>query len=100
MENSVDTLPPTLDDGIKCSAITSTDGLVLAHTVSGATLDEDFLGAMGAALFAFGSKSIANLVGGKMKDIVVEGEQGFVKVTILNDKLLMVTVAEPLKLEN
>lgn len=100
MENSMDTLSLTLDDGIKCRAITSTDGLVLAHTSDGLTLDENFLGAMGAALFAFGSKSIANLVGGNIKEIVVEGEQGFVKVTILNDKLLMVTVAEPLKLES
>jgi predicted regulator of Ras-like GTPase activity (Roadblock/LC7/MglB family) len=81
------------DSGVKGSAITSRDGLVLACPAQ-QKLDEDHVGAMAAALFAVGKQGIAKLVGGEIKQVTVEGEQGHVLVTLPDDDVLLVTVTE------
>jgi len=57
-------------------------------------LDEDHAGAMAAALFAVSKQGFAKLVGGEIKQVTVEGEQGHVLVTLPDDDLLLVTVTE------
>lgn len=79
--------------GVIGSAITSRDGLVLACSVQ-QKLDEDHAGAMAAAIFAVGKQGIAKLVGGGIKQVTVEGEQGHVLVTLPDDDVLLVTVTE------
>ncbi|MCX7096403.1 MAG: roadblock/LC7 domain-containing protein [Methylococcales bacterium] len=84
------------DSQIKGSAVTSKDGLALAYSAQDKpdVLDEDKISAMGAALFATGNHCISKLVGGKIKHIIVEGEQGHVLLTLQDDDALLITVTQ------
>ncbi len=92
MESLLSTLN-NADNRIEGITILSTDGLVLACSGQ-QTLDEDVLGAMGAALFAIGSKSVGKLLGGTIKHIAVEGEQGQILLSLLSDGCLLVSVIQ------
>lgn len=81
------------DDRIKCCAFASTDGLLLAYSAQ-QKLDEDCLGAMTAALFAVGSQGMANLLGGKLRHLIVEGDMGQVLITVPSDGVLLVVVTQ------
>ncbi|MDD5272564.1 MAG: roadblock/LC7 domain-containing protein, partial [Methylovulum sp.] len=92
MESLLSTLS-SADNRIGGIAILSKDGLVLACSGQ-QTLDEDILGAMGAALFAVGSKSVEKLLGSTIKHITVEGGQGQILLSLLSDGCLLVSVIQ------
>ncbi|MDD5271925.1 MAG: roadblock/LC7 domain-containing protein [Methylovulum sp.] len=80
------------DTKIKASAVTSVDGVVLVYQESRQELNEDDVCGMAAAIFAVSQRSIATLVGGGLKQIVVTGEDGYVLVTMLDEATLLVAV--------
>jgi len=81
------------DPRIQASAVTSIDGVALgyAHQYGG---NEDHVCGMGSALFAVGKNSIASLLGGDCKHLVVTGEQGYVLVALLSQDVLLVAVTQ------
>lgn len=62
---------------IEGSVVVSADGLVMASALP-ADIDEDRVAAMAAALLALGERSAAELDRGKMQDIFVKGDKGYV----------------------
>ena len=79
-----------IDSGIKGSAIASRDGVTFAYSAK-QNLDEDLVSSLGAALFCVGERSISNLIGGKIKQITVEGDQGHVLITLPDEDTLLIT---------
>lgn len=62
---------------IKASAVISKDGVVMAAALP-QDMDEDSIGAISAALYSVSSRSIQDLVGGAVEQIMVKGSQGYV----------------------
>lgn len=80
------------DSFIKGSAIASYDGV--NHCSELHEMDEDYISAISAAIFAASKNGIAQLVGGKIKQITIEGDEGHVLITSPSDELLLTTVAQ------
>jgi predicted regulator of Ras-like GTPase activity (Roadblock/LC7/MglB family) len=80
------------DSFIKGSAIATYDGVSHCHSELH-EMDEDYIGAMSAAIFAASKKGVAQLIGGKIKQIIIEGEEGHVLITSPSDELLLTTIA-------
>lgn len=81
------------DSFIKASAITSYDGMNHCHSELH-EMDEDYISAISAAIFAASKNGIAQLVGGKIKQITIEGDEGHVLITSPSDELLLTTIAQ------
>jgi len=78
---------------IEASAVVSGDGLILA---SGLTpgIDEDRVSAMSAAILGLGEQ-IANELGrGRLEQIYVRGEQGFVLLSSVSEKAVLTVLAK------
>jgi predicted regulator of Ras-like GTPase activity (Roadblock/LC7/MglB family) len=62
---------------IEGSVVVSADGLVMASALS-ADVDEDRVAAMAAALLALGERSSGELGRGKLEQVFVKGEEGYI----------------------
>lgn len=65
---------------IEASAIISTDGLMMAAMLP-STMDEDRVGAMGAAMLSLGDRTGQELSRGSLEQILIKGDHGYVIMT-------------------
>ena len=65
---------------IEGAAVISMDGLVMASSLP-ATMEEDRISAMSAALFGIGSRSAEELQRGEIAEIYIKGKEGYILIT-------------------
>ena len=78
---------------VQATAIVSTDGLVIASRLPD-QVEEDRVGAMGAAILAISARSGDELARGEMKRVLVEGEDGYLLIRSIGEDAILVALAE------
>ncbi len=83
---------------IEASAIISTDGLAIASLLP-ASMDEDRVGAMAAAMLSLGDRTAAELSRGSLEQVMIKGDNGYVLlIHVGTDAVLSVIVRKEAKL--
>lgn len=77
---------------IEASAVVSVDGLTMASALSEG-IDEDRVGAMTAAMLSLGTRTSNELRRGRLEQVMVKGERGYVLVTHAGSEAVLVVVA-------
>jgi predicted regulator of Ras-like GTPase activity (Roadblock/LC7/MglB family) len=62
---------------IEASAVLSTDGLMMASLLP-ASMDEDRVGAMSAAMLSLGDRTARELARGELEQVLIKGQRGYV----------------------
>ena len=65
---------------IEASAVISTDGLMMAALLP-ASMDEDRVGAMAAAMLSLGDRTSQELARGTLEQVLIKGDKGYVLMT-------------------
>ncbi len=79
---------------IEASGVVSTDGLMMASQLP-AGLDEDRMGAMSAAILSLGDRTAQELARGKLEQVLVKGEQGYILMTHAGNEAVVTVLAKP-----
>mgnify|MGYP003385759700 FL=1 len=79
---------------IDASAVISTDGLTIASMLP-QDMDEDRVGAMSAAMLSLGDRSAEELGRGKLDQVLVKGDKGFVLMTYAGEDAVVTVLAKP-----
>ena len=79
---------------IQASAVMSRDGHSLA-TVLGEEVNSVRLGAMCATLLSLGEKASMELNRGKLKQILIHGEEGYVLLLRIGERAVLAVVSRP-----
>jgi predicted regulator of Ras-like GTPase activity (Roadblock/LC7/MglB family) len=77
---------------VEAAAVVSFDGLPMASALP-ATMDEDRVAAMSAALLSLGERAAEGLGRGGLNQVYIEGEQGTVFLVAAEDEAVLVAVA-------
>src|SRR4051794_6059172 len=77
---------------IEAAAVVSFDGLPMASALP-ATMDEDRVAAMSAALLSLGERAAEGLGRGALSQVYIEGEHGTVYLVSADDEAVLVAVA-------
>lgn len=79
---------------IQASAVMSRDGHTLA-SVLGDSVNSVRLGAMCATLLSLGEKASQELNRGHLKQILIQGEEGYVLLMRIGEKAVLAVVSQP-----
>ncbi len=79
---------------IEASAVISTDGLMMAAMLP-ANMDEDRVGAMGAAMLSLGDRTAQELARGHLEQVLIKGDNGYVLMTHAGDEAVVAVLAKP-----
>lgn len=79
---------------IEASAIISTDGLTIASALSEG-IDEDRVGAMSAAMLSLGNRTGEELRRGRLEQIMIKGDRGYVLISNAGKDAVLAVVARP-----
>lgn len=79
---------------IEASAVISTDGLMMAAMLP-ANLDEDRVGAMGAAMLSLGDRTAQELGRGALEQVLIKGDNGYVLMTHAGREAVLSVLAKP-----
>jgi predicted regulator of Ras-like GTPase activity (Roadblock/LC7/MglB family) len=79
---------------IEAAAVVSFDGLPMASALP-ASMDEDRVAAMSAALLSLGERAAQGLGRGELSQVYIEGETGTVFLVSAEDEAVLVAVAAP-----
>ncbi|ADE15954.1 Roadblock/LC7 family protein [Nitrosococcus halophilus Nc 4] len=79
---------------IEASGVISTDGLMMAAVLP-ATLDEDRVGAMSAAMLSLGDRSAKELERGTLEQVLIKGDHGYVLMTYAGNEAVLTVMAKP-----
>jgi predicted regulator of Ras-like GTPase activity (Roadblock/LC7/MglB family) len=79
---------------IQASAVMTRDGHTLA-SVLGESVNSVRLGAMCATLLSLGEKASLELNRGKLRQILIQGEEGYVLLLRIGEKAVLAVVSEP-----
>lgn len=83
---------------VQATAVVSTDGLVIASRLPG-RVEEDRVGAMGAAILSISARSGEELDRGSMERVLIEGENGYILIMSVGEEaVLVVLVGKKVKL--
>ncbi len=83
---------------VQATAIVSTDGLVIASRLPH-SVEEDRIGAMGAAILLISSRSGQELDRGEMERVLIEGENGYILLHSIGvDAILIALVDKDVRL--
>jgi uncharacterized protein len=77
---------------VEAAAVVSFDGLPMASALP-ATMDEDRVAAMSAALLSLGERAAEGLGRGSLSQVYIEGESGTVFLVSADDEAVLVAVA-------
>lgn len=77
---------------VEAAAVVSFDGLPMASALP-ATMDEDRVAAMSAALLSLGERAAEGLGRGSLNQVYIEGESGTVFLVSAEDEAVLVAVA-------
>ena len=78
---------------VQATAIVSTDGLVIASRLPD-QVEEDRVGAMGAAILSISARSGDELARGEMQRVLVEGEDGYLLIRSIGEDAILVALAD------
>jgi predicted regulator of Ras-like GTPase activity (Roadblock/LC7/MglB family) len=78
---------------IQASAVVSTDGLVIASRLP-AAVEEDRIGAMGAAILSISTRSGGELERGEIIRVLVEGVEGYILIRSVGEYAILVALVE------
>ena len=78
---------------IEASAVISTDGLMMAAVLP-AGLDEDRVGAMGAAMLSLGDRTAQELARGNLEQVLIKGDNGYVLMTHAGSDAVLSVIAK------
>ncbi len=79
---------------IEASAVLSTDGLIMASMLP-ASMDEDRVGAMSAAMLSLGKRISDELMRGELDQVLIKGDQGYVLMTHAGKEAVVTVIAKP-----
>ncbi len=79
---------------IEASAVLSTDGLMMASMLP-QSLDEDRVGAMGAAMLSLGDRTSRELQRGELEQVLVKGSKGYVLMTHAGPDAVLSVLCKP-----
>jgi predicted regulator of Ras-like GTPase activity (Roadblock/LC7/MglB family) len=78
---------------VQATAVVSTDGLVIASRLP-KDVEEDRVGAMGAALLSISTRSGFELNRGDMLRVLIEGTDGFLLIRSIGEVAILVALAD------
>ncbi len=78
---------------IEASAVLSTDGLIMASMLP-ASMDEDRVGAMSAAMLSLGKRISTELMRGELEQVLIKGDQGYVLMTHAGKEAVVTVIAK------
>ncbi|MEJ2398379.1 MAG: roadblock/LC7 domain-containing protein, partial [Gammaproteobacteria bacterium] len=79
---------------IEASAVMTRDGLTLASKIRD-DVNQDRLGAMCASLLSLSDKTAKELSRGKLKQVLLEGDQGCVLIVHIGQRAVLAVVSKP-----
>lgn len=79
---------------IEASGIISTDGLMMASVLPQG-MDEDRVGAMSAAMLSLGDRTAQELARGKLEQVLIKGDSGYVLMTYAGSDAVLTVMAKP-----
>jgi predicted regulator of Ras-like GTPase activity (Roadblock/LC7/MglB family) len=79
---------------IEASAVISTDGLTIASVLP-AGMDEDRVGAMSAAMLSLGDRTAQELARGRLEQVLIKGEKGYVLMIYAGSESVLTVLAKP-----
>ncbi len=77
------------------AAVVGRDGLIYASHIPAHGTDEDLLGAVAASIFALSARSVQQLKRGNLLRTLIQGKQGNIIVTVIDEDTLFVGLASP-----
>jgi hypothetical protein len=77
---------------IEASAIVSVDGLIMASSLP-ANVDEDRVSAMSAAMLSLGERIASELGRGKLDQVYIRGDNGYVILTDISEEAVLTALA-------
>jgi len=78
---------------IQATAVVSTDGLVIASRLP-IDVEEDRIGAMGAAILSISTRSGGELDRGDMVRVLIEGTEGYILIRSVGGYAILVALVE------
>ena len=78
---------------VEATAVVSTDGLVIASRLPD-KVEEDRIGAMGAAILSISSRSGDELDRGEMERVLIEGEAGYLLIRSIGEDAILVALVD------
>ncbi len=78
---------------VEATAIVSTDGLVIASRLPD-QVEEDRVGAMGAAILSISKRSGEELSRGEMCKVLIEGENGYLLIRSIGEFAILVALVD------
>jgi len=78
---------------VEATAVVSTDGLVIASRLPD-QVEEDRIGAMGAAILSISARSGNELARGEMERVLIEGESGYILIRSVGEDAILVALVE------
>lgn len=78
---------------VQATAVVSNDGLVIASRLP-AEVEEDRIGAMGAAILSISTRSGGELARGEIVRVLIEGEDGYILIRNVGDVAILVALVE------
>jgi len=78
---------------VEATAVVSMDGLVIASRLPG-EVEEDRVGAMGAAILSISTRSGDELDRGEMLRILIEGTNGYLLIRSIGDVAILVALVD------
>ncbi|MFA6162179.1 MAG: roadblock/LC7 domain-containing protein [Methylobacter sp.] len=79
---------------IEATAVISTDGLTMASVLP-ASMDEDRVGAMSAAMLSLGDRTAQELVRGELEQVLIKGDSGYVLMAYAGKEAVLTVLAKP-----
>ncbi|MEE9425217.1 MAG: roadblock/LC7 domain-containing protein [Methylococcales bacterium] len=79
---------------IESSALISIDGLMIAAVLPQG-MDEDRVGAMSAAMLSLGNRTAQELARGKLEQVLVKGDKGYVLMMQAGEDVVLTVLARP-----
>ncbi len=79
---------------IEASGVISTDGLMMASVLP-TNMDEDRVGAMSAAMLSLGDRTAQELSRGKLEQILIKADKGYVLMTYAGREAILTVLAKP-----
>jgi len=78
---------------VQATAVVSTDGLVIASRLP-SDVEEDRIGAMGAAILSISNRSGGELERGEILRVLIEGEEGYILIRSVGEYAILVALVE------
>ena len=78
---------------IEASGVISTDGLMMASVLP-ASMDEDRVGAMSAAMLSLGDRTAQELARGELEQVLIKGDKGYVLMTYAGEEAVLTVLTK------